>query len=409
MITLALAVCACWAILLAAYAGRLGADWREPVLAAPVLIIESDDWGPGPAVDADRLQQIAGVLAEFRDARGGTPVMTLGVVLAVPAGAAAPGGLLGYQSQALDAPVFATIRDAMLTGCDAGVFALQLHGMEHFWPAALVSAAAQDDAVRGFLSSRGGAVRHESLPSHLQARWIDASRLPTAPLPGPAIERAAAKETACFARVFGAPARVAVPVTFTWTETVEQAWASGGVRVVVTPGTRYVGRDGEGRLLGDGSLMRNGDRGAGGVTFVVRDVHFEPALGHTAGRTVREILERHRLGRPALLEMHRFNFTGDEDQAARSSSELRRLLADALAATPGLRFLSTEALGNALAAGDPALVDRRPAARVRALVLRAATAPRLRRLAWVSGLALPAVLAYAIATALLRRPVETGA
>ena len=353
-----LVVLGAWLLLVAAFARRLAADWREPVLT--------------------------------------TPVLTLGVVLA------APGGELRYVRDGLDSPGFTPIRDAMIAGRDAGVFALQLHSMEHFWPPTLEAAASTNGAARDFLQGTGGVPRHESLPSHLQARWVDVSRLPSAALKRGDVERAAAEETAYFARVFGEPARVAVPVTFTWTMDVEAAWAAHGVGVVVTPGTRNSGRDAAGRLTNDGSLLRNGDRGPGGIVYVVRDVYFEPALGHEAAAVLCAVRERHRLGRPALLEMHRFNFTGDETLTEHALAELRRLLQGALLAAPSLRFMSTEALAEALVARDPSLVDPRLAARARAFILRAATQHRLRKLAWVSGLALIAAAVLAVASALSR-------
>lgn len=393
-----------WLLLLGAFGRRLAADWREPVLAAPVLIVESDDWGPGPLSDADRLQKLLALLQSFRDRFGGQPVLTLGVVLAVPRGGAAERESTSphYAPHLLDEAPFEPLRRAMLAGRDAGVFALQLHGLEHFWPPALCKAARQDASARAFLDGRHGEPRHETLPSRLQARWIDAAQLPSVVLDRGAVDRAVAEEVACFARAFGAPPRVAVPVTFTWTTDVEAAWASNGIRVVVTPGTRNTGRDAQGRLTGDGSILRNGDMSAVGIVYVVRDIYFEPALGHTAERAIAELRERSRLGRPALLETHRFNFTGEEGKTETSLAELRRLLQGALAALPELRFMSTEALAQGLVARDPALIDRRLAARVRAFVLRASTQDRLRRLAWCSGLALVAAVLLAASTALLR-------
>jgi len=399
-----LIVLGAWVSLAVAFGRRLHADWREPVLAAPVLIVESDDWGPGPPEDADRLRRLATVLQESSDEHGRHPVVTLGVVLAVPDSSHEDreGSGPSYVPRALDQAEFAPLRDAMLAGRDAGVFALQLHGKEHFWPPALLKAAQRDDAARAFLDGRRGMPRHESLAPHLQARWVDASQLPSTALDRRSVVAAVADETACFARVFGQFARVAIPVTFTWTTEVEAAWANHGVRVIVTPGTRNVGRDVQGRPAGDGSILRNGDAAAGGAVFVVRDIYFEPALGHTAERTLPVLNAHYRLGRPALLEMHRFNFTGDEAQAQASFAELRRLLQVSLQKTRQLRFMSTEALADALVARDPSLVDLRLAARVRAFILRAATQHRLRKLAWFTGLALVAVVVLAIVSASLR-------
>ena len=397
------AVLGAWLLLLGLFARRLHADWREPVLAMPVLIVESDDWGPGPPADGALLHGLLQVLRKHRGVDGRPPVITLGVVLAAPGVGVSVAGDMApeYLPSVLDDECYSGILAAMREGSAAGLFALQLHGHEHFWPPALMKAARHDPQARAFLQGGPGVPRHEMLASRLQSRWVDAASLPSVALDGEAIESAAAEETTCFRRVFGAPARVAVPVTFVWTTDVEAAWARRGIRVVVTPGGRNVGRDAEGRLVADGSILRNGDPAPGGMVYVVRDVYFEPALGHTAEGTLQQIRERHRLGRPALVEMHRFNFTGDQARTDQAFGELDRLLAGALAAIPQLRFMSTEALAVALRTRNPALVDRRPAARLRTFILRAATLHRLRKLAWLSGLALPAVAVFAAASLLL--------
>ena len=68
------------------YRGLLLSLWHEPVIRDPVLIIESDDWGPGPPDHALQLARLIEILTEFRDMSGRRPVMTLGMVLAVPDG-----------------------------------------------------------------------------------------------------------------------------------------------------------------------------------------------------------------------------------------------------------------------------------------------------------------------------------
>src|SRR5688572_17533742 len=62
----------------------IAAAWREPVLRDPVLIIESDDWGYGPLEQAQRLRELARLLARHQDHTGHPAVMTLGVILAGP-------------------------------------------------------------------------------------------------------------------------------------------------------------------------------------------------------------------------------------------------------------------------------------------------------------------------------------
>ena len=78
----------------------------EPVLKFPVLVIESDDWGPGPVHHAQRLERLRQILLRHRDSRGRPAVMTLGVILALPDTAAirAAGfdiGLAGFSITAV--------------------------------------------------------------------------------------------------------------------------------------------------------------------------------------------------------------------------------------------------------------------------------------------------------------------
>src|SRR4029453_10950790 len=123
------------ALLALAYRQAVLAAWREPVLRAPVLILESDDWGYGPVLQGERLDRIAELLGGFRDALGRNPVTTLGVVMAGPdTERMRADDWRNYHRVLLDDPRLAPVREAMLRGAAQGVLALQLHGMEHFWP-----------------------------------------------------------------------------------------------------------------------------------------------------------------------------------------------------------------------------------------------------------------------------------
>lgn len=367
----------------------LVALWREPVMRHPVLIVESDDWGPAPEAHAARLREIASVLGKYRDVCGRAPVMTLGVVLAHPAAGAPP-----YRRVMLNDPRYSAVYAAMREGEAAGVFALQLHGMEHFRPASVLRAAETHEEVRDWLA-RDDAVT-EDLPSALQSRWVDASRLPSRPLEEAEVRASVNEEVAAYAQLFGGVPHVVVPPTFVWTEAVERAWAQAGVRVIVTPGRRFESRGADGRpvaaLL---PAILNGERGAGGVLYVVRDDYFEPAYGHDAARALAAVRRKALLGRPALLETHRFNFTRDADVASRALRELDCALREALRAWPHLRFVSPAELAQAWHSGDDDLVERRLRPRVICWLRRAQATPRLRKLAWATGLVAPATLLYA--------------
>jgi hypothetical protein len=197
----------------------------------------------------------------------------------------------------------------------AGVFVPQLHGMAHYWPPALMSAARDDPAVRDWLLA-GPHQETEALPSPLQSRWVDGSVLPSRPIPAEKIHSAVAEEVALYRQVFGAAPEVVVPPTFVWTPEVEAAWAAHGVRALVTPGRPCTGRDAQGRPDCASTPIHNGQRGLGDIRYLVRDRYFEPARGHRAEQGLQALAGKTAQGRPCLLETHRFNFTGAGAEAA---------------------------------------------------------------------------------------------
>lgn len=321
---------------------------REPVFAEPILLLESDDWGAGPLAQAQPLREIADTLARHRDATGRHPVISLALVLAVPDGPAiAAGG--AYRRVELDAPMMSSVLAALHEGLRRQVFSAQLHGHEHFWPGTL--AACTDPAVRAWLRQLPLAAT-EQLPSHLQSRWVDASRLPSAPLPAGQIHAAVADEVAAYRRILSEQPAVVVPPTFVWTREVELAWAASGVEFVVTPGWRSTRRNAQGLPDGDEGPIVNGDR-TEGLTYLVRTDYFEPARGRDATYALRALEKAAAEGQPCVLENHRDNFLFDADRCRHSLAELDALCAGALRQHPNLRFLSSTELGRILRNRDP--------------------------------------------------------
>src|SRR6266851_4471654 len=101
------------------YRETLLAFWREPVLKRPVLIVESDDWGPAGDDDAVRLERLARLLRGYPDRRGRSVVLTLGIVLALPDAPriAADGG---YHRILLTDERSSAVLHAIRSGVDAG-------------------------------------------------------------------------------------------------------------------------------------------------------------------------------------------------------------------------------------------------------------------------------------------------
>ena len=375
-----------WAGVLLAFAGPLAARWREPVLRRPVLIIESDDWGAGPLTQADALTRLSTLLQGIRDRNGHPAVMTLGVVLEVPDGARiAATGCTEYHALPLGDARFKAVRAAMQDGIRAGVFAPQLHGQCHYWPPAVMAAARENPAVRDWLTTPDPAAT-ETLPSPLQSRWVDASVLPSRALAPEAIEQAVAAEAGAYQAVFGSAPQVAVATTFIWNDAVEAAWAQAGIDVVITPGRRATCRNAAGQPACVDSTMLTGARSAARQTYLLRDVYFEPSLGHMPQRLVDGLKARTRQGRACLVETHRFNFLQGLDA---SLATLETGLNAALAACPDVRFLTPLELGHAIQRRDPVWIENRLRPRLAAWHARLDEIPRFRRIARLSGLALP--------------------
>ena len=387
MLALALAaILMLWTAVLLAFAGPLAARWREPMLRHPVLVIESDDWGAGPLAQADALTRLSALLQRVRDCSGHPAVMTLGMVMEVPDGPRiAATRCTEYHALPLADSRFDNVRAAMQAGIGAGVFAPQLHGQCHYWPPALLAAAQSDTAMRNWLTA-SDPVATENLPSPLQSRWVDASSLPSRALSSESIQQAVAAEAASYQAALGSVPQVAVATTFVWNDAVEAAWAQAGVEAIITPGRRATCRNAAGQPACVDATMLTGERSLSGQTYLVRDVYFEPALGHVPQRLVDGLQARTRQGRACLVETHRFNFLQALDA---SLATLEAGLNLALGACPNVRFLSPLELVRALQGRDPAWIETRLMPRLAAWHARLDEIPRFRRVARLSGLALP--------------------
>ena len=367
----------------------LWALWHEPVLRQPVLIIESDDWGPAPASDVQVLERLIRLLSKHRDSTGQPAVMTLGLVLAIPDGTRIrDNNLRQYHQQSIADERFESLRQAFSTGVRQGVFSLQLHGMEHFWPESIMASVRDNDNLRSWLTSDTPVAEH--LPAALQSRWCDGSVLPTRELDAIIVRQAAFEEAEAFSQIFGQMPAVAVPPTFIWNDAVEEGWAKAGVHVVISPGRRLDGRDSNGRPVGpspnqpDG-LHLNGMRNRHGQTYLIRNAWFEPLRGHTAVQAI-DTLKRHAsLGRPVLFETHRSNFVGESPGVESAFEELDGLLRKALQRFPMVRFCSSEQLAERLSESDFNWIESSYRRRFIVFLRRVLINQYLHRLAVVTG------------------------
>ena len=330
-------------ILLFRYANDIKKLCLEPMLKYPVVIFESDDWGTGPLTQQTALIQIHALLSQYSDSTGQHPVMTLGVILAEPDVDKIKASTdQTYHKRTLEDPRYIKLLEAIQKGVDHGTLSVHLHGMEHFWPASLMRSAHNNTQVQQWLFNNEN-LQTEDLPSELQSRWVDSSNIPSTEHSKEDIYAAIDAELALYTNIFGQTPKTVVPPTFVWTDVVEQAYATRGIETMITPGRQCIGRDHNRQPKPNGRLFLNGQENEG-LLFLVRNDYFEPSIGHKANTALQRISAKIQCGRPALLEMHRFNFINSEENSRISLQELDKLLQLISTDLPDVRFISVEQL-----------------------------------------------------------------
>lgn len=330
-------------ILLFRYANDIKKLLLEPTLKYPVVIFESDDWGTGPLTQQTALIQIHELLSQYSDSTGQHPVMTLGIILAEPDVDKIKASTdQTYHKRTLEDPRYFKLLETIQTGVDQGTLSVHLHGMEHFWPASLMQSTHDNAQVQQWLFNNKNQ-QTEDLPSELQSRWVDSSNIPSTEHSKEDIDAAIDEELSLYTNIFGQPPKTVVPPTFVWTDVVEQAYAARGIETMITPGRQCVGRDHNRQPKPNGRLFLNGQE-SDGLLFLVRNDYFEPSIGHKANTALQRISAKIQCGRPALLEMHRFNFINSEADSKISLQELDKLLQLINTNLPNVRFISAEQL-----------------------------------------------------------------
>jgi hypothetical protein len=398
-----IAIAAIWASIAALFLAKhrvaLLSVWKEPCFKRPILIFESDDWGAGPDYQVDALRGLHDTAMSYQDYDGRHPVVTLAIVLGCADKVAMDGG---YRRTTLKDERFAALLPVIKAGAESGVFSLQLHGLEHYWPDVLLRVSQDNAKVAKWLSSAPD-VGTEHLPPYLQSRWIDASKLPSAELNPEKIGQAAGEEVALFEEVFGVFPEVVVPPTFVWNARVEQAWRSAGVKVLITPGRQYSGRDGEGKPVSNGVAIYNGQRSEVGMMCLVRDDYFEPEKGHLADRALDALRRKTTLARPTLLEMHRSNFE-EPPMRRRTLAEISKILERALDEFEVLAFISPQQLAQFMEMSHPQWIERKLGPRLHVFTHRAEALPGVKKGLWVTGL----ILVTRLLRALTAKPVAAA-
>jgi hypothetical protein len=414
-----LALTCFWLLLLAtlwlAQGGLLRATWREAYADEALLLIESDDWGPGDDGHAERLRALYALLTRHRDSTGRPVVLTADMVLAVPDACAFDSNGSDYYTRRYLDEGWPRLHQTFRDGMQAGVLVPQLHGLEHCHGEAVMQTACADAALRERIRQPGWS-DWEALPSPLQGHYVDGGKLPTQDLPADAQRERVRLAVVTFQRLFAMPTLSTVAPCYLWNDTTEQVWQEAGIRYIQTAGYRCTGRDRDGRYQQDPAILRAGQRNQYGQVYLVRNCMYEPADGRDASGCLRQLRQALRERTPIVISTHRYNYTRDNALFERSLAGLDRILTEFAHINPGRRHLSSPELGAWYA--DESLLNTLdgtpliPIAQARGLRKLSAFLYRLwyrhaklRLLAVASGLILPAGLV--IAAARLTRPAST--
>ncbi|MDA9981289.1 hypothetical protein N9H39_00820 [Gammaproteobacteria bacterium] len=331
--------------------------WHEPYVAGLALVIESDDWGPGESFHTERLDGLSGLLGRYSDSTGRTAMLTAGMVLAAPdTRAIREKGYSSYVRRYLDRG-FELLLEAFRRAMQAGTLVPQLHGLEHYYGEGLIRlAAANDERVLK-------AFRHdewsdwESLDSPLQGHYVDGTRLPTTPLPRHEQQETVNAAAMAFQRMFGISSSSTVAPCYLWNDTTESIWYEHGIRFIQTAGYRCAGRGEDRTYIQDKQLIRPGDQNDLGQVYLVRNAMYEPVDGRGDDSCMSEIKQAQRQGLPAVISMHRYNFTRSRREYEMALAGLDRLLSTTAISFQPIRYLSSPELGAWFAGDDNPITD----------------------------------------------------
>lgn len=339
--------CFCIALLVGWKFELFRKTWNEAYLLQTAVLIESDDWGPGDDIDAERLQQLLGVFSRIQDIFGRSAVLSADIVLAVPDPEAIKRNkFTGYERRYLN-NAFPKILDSLLTGTQNGTIVPQLHGLEHLHGDGVTKLGKANDLRVKPMFSDPNWWDWETLESPLQAHYVDGTELPTKPLSQKIKEELISLATATFEKTFGFTSTSTVAPCYLWDDEVEAAWKNHSIEYIQTAGYRCTFRDQTGQYIQDPTTIRPGDRNHIGQIYLVRNVMFEPVDGkNTVDSAYREAIRAQRQSLPVVISTHRYNFTRSLKEFNSSLDGLNKLLSRIREQLPQVRFLSSPELGN---------------------------------------------------------------
>ncbi|MGD2118979.1 MAG: hypothetical protein PVG66_11510 [Chromatiales bacterium] len=319
--------------------------WSEPYFKEAIVLIESDDWGPGGDFHAERLKRVGDVLSATTDSNGRPAVMTGNMVLRVPdlfRSSHNPENGLISRSLLEDFP---QLLEAFQHEMSRGVFVPQLHGLEHLHSDGLWQLTQSQDARIEQAASTENWWDWETLDSPLQGHYVDGTSLPTKAHPADTQFDLVQQATRLFTDTFGFHSQSTVAPCYLWVDDTEIAWAQQNIEVIQTAGYRCPGRRADASYIQDMPETRPGHRNQRGQIYLVRNAMYEPVDGRGADECIKQIDHAVLQASPASISTHRYNFTRSEQECQDSLTGLQQILQHCKQHYPNLRFVSSPELG----------------------------------------------------------------
>ena len=324
--------------------------WKEPYLDVPVVVIESDDWGPGPSSHAKSLLSLVNVLENHHDSVNRPAVLTVNMILTIPDTTVIRETAFREYARISINQSSLEIMNVLKDSISRDLIVPQLHAIEHFNKDVLMNLARNGNKEICTALTRDGWSSWEALEPRLQRHYLDGNGLSSEEILAEHNE-VVGKAAILFRDLFNHDTLSTIAPCSFWTDKTEKAWSSHGIRYIQTEGYRLIGSCNKERVYKDPKIIRFGSKNRYGQTYLVRNVMYEPVHGKNEEVCWEETVRSFRQALPAVISTHRYNYIDNEMLSRRSLNGLDDLLKRIDGNYPSRRYLASPELGECLSAG----------------------------------------------------------
>lgn len=347
-----------------------------------IVVIESDDWGairmPGLSVrnkllnrypalfngntydkfdnlaNKVDLSELFAVLHKYKDKNGKHPVITANTIVANPDfEKIKASGFNEYHYEKFTEtlaryPNHSGTFEIWKQGITEGVFRPQLHGREHLNVGLWLTALKTGDAggLNAFGNQTFPARLHTGERLDIAYNYQDNSQMQF-------VLDSITESAVIFEKIFGYKSSSFIAPSYTWCDTIEKRLDFLGIKYLQGGLVQIFPQ----KVIND-TMKRTqrhytGQKNNLGQTYLMRNVHFEPALSAQSdivSRCLSDIDIAFKWNKPAIISSHRLNFIGNIEKNNRANTLLKldELLAAILKKYPGVEFMSSDKLGDTI-------------------------------------------------------------